>query len=271
MIVQRVKSRETPIIIRNVDHAETAEALARHFGNEEFAAPEPSELMAFLTRHHEEGWREIDDNPALNPETGLPFHLAETPMPLLLQKSAASPDFNELHHPWCGLLSSMHSWGLFHDRYGLSEKVSIKARPSGFIDQIEHMLAGELSRQKRLTELLRADPHAAQWAEASSIMSAYKLLEFFDMLALHFQMSGAGLRVDSIIPSVPAGYGLSDRTLQLHMTGPASARLTPYPFAASPLPVVCRARRLMPSRNRSEMIEKLRTQPFEIQIYTLCA
>ena len=43
--------------------------------------------------------------------------------------SRLSPDFNERHHPYCGLLSSMHSWGLYNGRYGLSKLVLLDNIP----------------------------------------------------------------------------------------------------------------------------------------------
>ena len=52
--------------------------------------------------------------------TGLPYNLVETPAEHITVTSRRSPEFNERHHAYCGLLSSMHSWGLYNGRYGLS-------------------------------------------------------------------------------------------------------------------------------------------------------
>jgi hypothetical protein len=246
MIVQQVPDGVAPIIICNVDHAVAAGQLAEAFGNAQFASAVPRGLMAFVARHHEAGWRSLDARPRRNPATGLPYHLGETPADLLIQKSVASPDFNERHHPWCGLLSSMHCWGLYHHRYGISDAVSIEQRPLAYAAAIAQMLGGELARQQRLTARLRRDPATAPWAEEAALMTAYKLLEFFDTLALWWQLTHADLRQPARFPHVPAAVG-EDLTLDIVPTGSHSARLTPYPFGQSPLLLRCRMRSVRPA------------------------
>jgi hypothetical protein len=155
MIVQRVPAGEAAVVIRNVDHALTAGQLARAFGKHQFLHTQPVDLMFYVVDNHEEGWRPLDEAPRRNPATGLPYHLGETPPDLLIQKSMASPAWNERRHPWCGLLSSMHSWGLYNGRYGVSDAITIEVRPEDYAEQIEMMLAGELARQGRLKAVLR--------------------------------------------------------------------------------------------------------------------
>jgi hypothetical protein len=251
MIVQQVPHGTRPIIICNVDHALAAGQLAEAFGKAQFAKPVPSGLLAFVARHHEEGWRPLDARPRRNPATGLPYHLGETPADLLIQKSVASPDFNERHHPWCGLLSSMHAWGLYHQRYGISNAVSIDQRPTAHAEAIAQMLEGERARQDRLRAVLRSDSATASWVEEEALMTAYKLLEFFDTLALWWQLSHSSLRQPACFTHVPAAIG-EDRTLDLVPTGSHSARLTPYPFAHSPLVLRCRVRSVVPAANDAE-------------------
>jgi hypothetical protein len=246
MIVQQVPEGAAPIIICNVNHAVAAGQLAEAFGNAQFAMAVPRGLMEFVARHHEEGWRPVDTSPRRNPATGLPYHLSETPADLLIQKSIASPDFNERHHPWCGLLSSMHSWGLYHHRYGLSEAISIEQRPPAYAAAIAQMLDAELLRQERLKRLLRSDLATAPWVEHAALMTAYKLLEFFDTLALWWQLTHADLRQPACFSHVPAAVG-EDVTVDVVPTGSHSARLTPYPFVRSPLVLRCRVRSVRPA------------------------
>jgi hypothetical protein len=49
--------------------------------------------------------------------------MARTPTPEVVKTNFGSPDFNEAHHPYCVLLSSMHSVGLYNGRYGFSQFV----------------------------------------------------------------------------------------------------------------------------------------------------
>jgi hypothetical protein len=246
MIVQQVPEGTPPIIICNVDHAVAAGPLAEAFGNAQFARAVPGGLLEYVARHHEEGWRPLDAHPRRNPATGLPYHLSETPADLLIQKSIASPDFNERHHPWCGLLSSMHSWGLYHHRYRISDAISIEQRPPAYAAAITQTLDGELVRQERLKARLRSDPATTSWVEEAALMTAYKLLEFFDTLALWWQLTHADLRQPARFSHVPAAVG-EDLTLDIVPTGSHSARVTPYPFARSPLVLRCRVRSVRPA------------------------
>lgn len=273
MIVQRVRSGDTPVIIRNVDHAVTAATFARHFGNGLFRRPSSIAwpLMQNVVANHEEGWRALDDAPEFNPETGLPYHLAKTPMPLLLQKTQASPAFNEAIHPWCGLLASMHCWGLFHDRYGLSDKISITARAPEHRKEMEHVLAAEIGRQERLKARLLRNARTASSASPAALMTAYKLLEFFDTLALHFQLADDGTRESASFQNVPAGDGIGDLIVQAEMIAPTVAKLAPYPFDEDPLVVHCRARRVTQSATRQELIGQLKGAQVFTQQYTVTA
>ena len=84
---------------------------------------------SYVCRWHDRGWRDLDENPPLDPRTGLPYHLGETPIEITMLTSATSPHHNEAVHPYCGLLDSMHITGLYHGRYGLSDW---KANRHGF-------------------------------------------------------------------------------------------------------------------------------------------
>ena len=53
----------------------------------------------------------------------------ETPLPIILLTSARSPEHNEAANPYAGLIDSMHIWGLYNGRYGMSDKVLIDLIP----------------------------------------------------------------------------------------------------------------------------------------------
>src|SRR5260221_3726266 len=125
MIIQSSRAGQARFVIRQVDHARLAGRLAEAFGNDTFAPVEPREQMVFMTAHHDEGWAVLDDAAPRDPATDLPYQFTETPRSQVVAAHARSPDFNERQHPFCGLLASMHTWGLYHGRYGLSERATI--------------------------------------------------------------------------------------------------------------------------------------------------
>ena len=60
-----------------------ASQFAENFGNDTFARPEPRDYFLYACRWHDKGWKDLDDNPPLDPGTGLPYNLVETPIPII--------------------------------------------------------------------------------------------------------------------------------------------------------------------------------------------
>src|SRR3974390_2587360 len=92
--------------------------------------------------------------------------------------SRKSPEFNERRHAYCGLISSMHSWGLYNGRYGLSKLVLIDMIAPADRKLAERMLAGELDRQRRLKAELADDQETARWVDEEHLFQNYKQLQF---------------------------------------------------------------------------------------------
>ena len=142
-----------------------------HSATKSFEPLAPLDLMVYVIAHHDAGWTEFDRDPVTDAKTGLPYNLIETPAEYITVTSRLSPDFNERQHPFCGLISSMHSWGLYNGRYGLSNHVLIKQFPETERPLAERMLDGELARQKRLKESIGKDPKARRPARRKETVS----------------------------------------------------------------------------------------------------
>ena len=128
--------------------------------------------------------------------------MSRTPTPENMRTNELSPEYNEAHHPYCGLISSMHSWGLYHKRYGFSRFV-VRARTTTSITvktqyqpAIDALLANELARQERLKAYLATNPGMAAFVQDKKVLQNYKLLQFFDTLALYFNLYHAAERGD---------------------------------------------------------------------------
>ena len=219
--------------------------IAAAFGNEDFASPSPYEPMVYVAAHHDEGWQPIDARAEMDEQTGLPYHLTQTPLPYLLQTSVGSPEFNAAHHPYSGIMSSMHTYGLFNGRYGLSDKIFIDLVPSEHKASVQNMLDTELIRQAQLTEQLSADPETAVYATSEALFHNYKLLQFFDTLALYFHMSHEAARGESHFLNVPRAVG-DDVTLTVKPVKPGTYHLSPYPFQEDNLALSYRGRWMRP-------------------------
>lgn len=245
MIVQTAPPGEAHFVIMQTDHTVTSGQLASAFGNAQFERSPLHDLLTYVAAHHDEGWRAVDAQQTLDDRTGLPYHLTQTPTAQLLATGSASPDFNEAFHPFCGILSSMHTYGLYHGRYGLSDKIYIDSIDGRLRPQAEAMLNHELERQKRLKADLSRTSETAEWAAENFLFYHYKLLQFFDTLSLYVQMT----HFDAIAPTaflhVPR-TPTQDITLQARPVAPYTISLSPYPFEQDGLEVFTEGRYLLP-------------------------
>ncbi len=211
------------------DHLGLADQFAEAFGNDAFHSPGPPSLFRFAIAHHDEGWAEVDRRIPLDEETGLPCNLLQTPIDDMLASGPASAEFNEAHHPWCGLLVSMHVYGLYNGRYGLSDKIVVEALPEAVRPQFKAMLADEVARQDRLKATLSEDPELADSVAPDALFQCYKLLQFFDTLALYFCMDEASLREESTFLNVPSATS-EDASVTVTPLENGDYRVQPFPF-----------------------------------------
>jgi len=241
MIVQSTPEGKPNFVIEQVDHCRMSGHLTEAFGNDSFAAPVPHELLTYIVAHHDEGWESVDALREQSPTTGLPHHLTQTPLPYLVKTSKASPEFNEAHHAFCGLLSSMHTYGLFNGRYGMSDFIFIDKIAPENKQAVTDMLNAELERQARLKSQLSSKAESAAWVEEAALMNNYKLLQFFDTLSLYFHMTHTEGRSESKFLHVPDGKG-TDHTLSIKPTDNDAYALAPFPFNSDSIEVVVEGR-----------------------------
>ena len=275
MIVQSAPEGERSgkrFVMKLAEHLELVGQFAENYGNDKFAEPEPREEFMYVCRWHDKGWQDLDDNPPLNADTGLPHNLVETPLPIILLTSARSPEHNEAHHPYCGLIDSMHIWGLYNGRYGLSDKKLINMIPDEHLLLAENMLNNEFQRQARLKAELGADAKTADWVKDGPLFTNYKILQFFDTLALYFNCTHADARGESVFENVPLDQE-TDATITVHPVGDDSYSLDPYPFRESGMAISYAGRYLLPMDAGAEpnMAAVMRDTPIERQSAMLVA
>lgn len=247
MMVQSAPEGEPRFICSMAEHNDLCAVFARAFGNDRFDPLDPFDEMVYVIGHHDRGWDDLDAAPVLDEASGMPRGLGTAPVPGSTQTGRKSPDVNEKRHAFCGLLSSMHCWGLYNARYGYSEfrvrpgqSTSIPV-PDHLVTETEAMLADERARQERLKAVLAADPESAGWVEERHLIKCYKQLQFFDTLALYFNLRHPDERGEEIYVHVPMTID-EDATIRLdHVAGDRYV-LDPFPFAGERLEVSCRGR-----------------------------
>lgn len=229
MIMQTAPDGAPRLAITMDEHTALAGQFARAFGNADFDPVEPRDLMLHVISQHDKGWVDFDAAPKVDPGTGLPYNLVDTPPEDITRTSAASPDFHEKHHPYAALMSSMHSWGLYNGRYGISDKVLINTIPPEQRHLADRMLEGELKRQERLKAELAKDPQAARWIDEHHLFQNYRQLQFFDTFALYFNRDHEGSRNTAAFPRVPMSAH-RDATITVRPIERGVYAVSPYPF-----------------------------------------
>ena len=231
MIIQTAPAGQPRLAIMMYEHTALSHQFARAFGNAQFQPAAPNDIMFHVVLHHDAGWADFDRDPVTDETTGLPYNLVDTPPEYITVTSRLSPDFNQRQHPYCGLMSSMHSWGLYNGRYGLSNMVLIDRIPLKDRPLADQMLNGELERQQRLKDELARDPVASAWLEERHVFQNYKQLQFFDLLALYFNRIHPSERGEAAFEHVPRDAG-TDAAVTIRPRGLGVYALSPYPFGA---------------------------------------
>lgn len=279
MMVQNALPGEPNFVCTMAEHNDLCGQFALAFGNDEFEPVSPRDEMIYVVSHHDYGWNGWDAKPAIDPKSGLPAGLAQTPAEVTIASNTLSPQINEDHHPYCGLLASMHSWGLFNARYGYSEfrvrpggSTSIPV-PKGAETEAKGFLDGEQGRQERLRAALAANPDTSAWVEDAHLFQNYKQLQFFDTLALYFNLRHESERGTEVFTCVPMS---ADRDAEVTVAplGNGTYSVDPFPFAGDRLVVRCDGRYVTPmtgtaAPSREEVGEMLSGLPTEPQVFTL--
>lgn len=270
MIVQSAPTGAEHFIITMEEHTAFAGKLASFFGNEHFESLAPRSQMMYVIWHHDAGWRELDAVALRDPTTGLPYNLVKTPFARIVETSTASPDFHGRHHAYCELLSSMHSWGLYNGRYGMSDKVLLNDLADQNRTMADEMLAGEIARQQRLKTQLASDPETAGWVEETHLFQNYKQLQFFDTLALYFNCIREGERGPSTLSHVPIN-ATKDTDVKVKPVAPGTYAFDPFPFEREGIEVSFNGRYLAPISEGPDVRDALERAPTASQTIRLVA
>jgi hypothetical protein len=270
MIIQTAPAGSPRLAIMMYEHTALCGQFARVFGNDAFEPLSPLDPMVYVISHHDAGWTEFDRDPVTDDKTGLPYNLIETPAAYITVTSRKSPEFNERQHPFCGLISSMHSWGLYNGRYGLSNYVLIKQFPEQELPIAERMLDGELERQKRLKAEIAKDADLADRLDPSKLFQNYKQLQFIDTLALYFNRVHPSERGPQTFEHVPRS---ADQDTPVTIT-PREAgvyAVSPFPFAPTSAEFAFAGRRVAPRARQDNggWPEVLRRAPTEWERFRL--
>ncbi len=237
-----VRSEEKgTLVIGQLSHAWLSGQLARAWGNERFAAPDPHEEIALGAEQHDVGWALFDLAPGRSAESGLPRSFLETTVEQHLEIWRTAPDRLLSVSTYAALVVSLHGASLSALRLGSAKEGC---------ELLEQHVAGEHARQARLREKLglteRDTQRIQRWMWAWDGLSL-ALCNGWDPFTSR---------------DVPAGDQLVDLELRRAGAAPMSPAagvrhegtftLDPWPFSGDRVVVSCEARELGAPRFENE-------------------
>lgn len=222
------------LIVLQVDHSRVAGITAAHWGNDEFARPEPYASVVVAAGGHDSAWWDWEVKPFLkasgevidyyrsNEVLGEVWHEFTT---LWIERLAKID-------PYAGFLVSRHHQGLLTGGFGtLPHMPDRSAEP--FVAEFS---ANETARREALLARMREEPSLAPYLADQVVDHNYKIVQMGDQFGQLLcnrhpfdsakRKTGPGLG----LVSVPTGPGRPDTTLTVQPLDATSATVTPWPF-----------------------------------------
>ena len=277
MMIQSAPDGEARFVSLMTEHMDLCRQFAEAFGNDRFEKPDPYDETLYAIAHHDRGWDQFDASPVLDPVSGFPAGVGGAKGPGGAATTRLSPDFNEQRHAYCGLLASMHTWGLYNDRYGYTDfrvrqggSTSVPIAPD-MADETNAILKDELARQERLKQKLAADPETSAWVEEGNLFRNYKLLQFCDTLALYFNLRHQSDRAVEVYVHIPETV-TSDTNVTVTPVGDNTYTFDPFPFTGDALEVRCQGRYVAAiSESPTDLDAYIKGLPAEEQVHRFVA
>jgi hypothetical protein len=242
MIVQ--EEGDHLVLIRQTDHAMLAGFFAREWGNDLFAPPEPFESFRIAAAEHDNGWREWELLPQIDPATFSPYTFMSIPTAEHMAIYQYGLERLIKVDPYAGLLASMHCAGLYDRTRATMPGFSAKYVKSTESPMVNDFIQRLRLQQLRLKVTLRADPAMQAFTEEKALQANLQRFEALDRLSLYFCLASPG---DSMIEGVPVDQQRNETDWELRREG-SDVTLGPYPFRRDPLEVSILARRVPKKR-----------------------
>ncbi|MFO7634856.1 MAG: DUF3891 family protein [Caldilinea sp.] len=179
MIVRQL-GEDRLLCINQTAHAAMSEAFCRHWGNGDFARPEPYDAVMLAIGQHDNGWWEWEQQPRLRSD-GYPMDFLQHDDPVgKVALWRRGFERASAQHPYAGLLIARHA-SLLYEAFpgqGLSE---------GAQTAIQHFIEDERAQEEVLRTAWR-HAAAAYWLSPARIEANTRLLQFGDTASLQVLM-----------------------------------------------------------------------------------
>ncbi len=165
--------------------------------------------MIRAANEHDNGWREWDNRPKLDPEEGLPYTFATLTYVEHAKLYWRGMVLAAEEDPYEGLMVNMHGRGLYNQRHGTD--LAMKRVPEGREEKaaVNRLVRDSELLRRRLMKRLAADPRYRNLVSDAQVWANYCLLQTFDRVSLHLCWKGL---VPQEVQHVPTGYRKGEET-----------------------------------------------------------
>ncbi len=223
-------------LISQHEHALLAADFGKHYGNAQFARPEPLGLTLEAVAQHDDGWPLHDELPTLN-DRGLPLDVFDSLGEFGLQFWTTSVDRASAVDPYVGLLVSLHVLALSMLVIPHTQGADPKALAIKFaLNKFQHR---EVERQELLRRKLgmRTDiplklgvAKAGISADEDQLTVNFRFLQAMDVISLALCCTNPPVDTTQDVFPKP---GSSPVRLQFHRQADDTLCVKPWPFNRS--------------------------------------
>jgi hypothetical protein len=220
------------LAIGQASHAWLSGQLARVWGNDRFAAPDPYEEVCLAAEQHDVAFATWDLDPVRDPHTGLPYSFMEMPVEMHLQLWSAAPRCLLTQSRYAALLVSMHGSRLYKRR------------------NLDHLTEAQVTAVRNYLDAQRRfQEEVSRGFDPVVVDLGSQLVWTWDFLSLVTCLDWT--------PRTARGVPTVDGSVDMEISALAERRLAldPWPFKDDLIRVRCEGRRLT---GRYETEEALR-------------
>jgi Protein of unknown function (DUF3891) len=242
------------LLILQIDHSRIAGLLAAHWGNDQFARPNPYASIVLAAQEHDSGWWDWEIKPSLN-DQGYPSdyigsikHLGQGVWLSLYRRVIERLAPRDLYAAY---FVSMHGEALLTQGMGLLPTMpDYRGDPA-----VQQFLGEQRALRARWLEELKRNEALKKLCADEQLWTNFKLMEVFDQFAQfvcnRYPFNSAARKNGptntlSGVP-IPVAPGKPDATLTIDVQNEMDAVVRPFPFDVNPLRLSFEGR-LVPNR-----------------------
>jgi hypothetical protein len=230
--------QQLPEILRityQIDHADLAGQFTAHWGNATFARPAPLHAVQIASTRHDDGWRDWDLNPKIDPVNGHPIdfiHIDVHEHTNFYRKGIASVTATD---PYAGLLVNMHGCGLYNSRYGTLDVPGLERYTAQELPIVQAFIAEHEVKQQALKKQLSGVGQTQVETFEQQLWTNYRLLQTWDLLSLYFCLHDLANATPLTLGPISTNHAEQITSLQVIPQDRNTVTISPYPFASTPL------------------------------------